>query len=164
MDYKSEIAKLVSQHNFSYQNVYSLLTAPKDIAMGDIALPCFKFAKMLQTSPITLAENLAESLILPPFIKECRAVGGYLNFKYDFDSYAKRILDTVISQSTLYGNSKKGTDKTICIDYSSVNIAKPFHIGHLSTTVIGAALYRLYKALGYTVVGINHLGDWGTQF
>ncbi len=164
MDFKAEIAKLIASDELLYEEVLALLMPPKDISMGDICLPCFKFAKALRMSPVTIAEKLASSLVLPTFISSCTAVAGYLNFKYNTGYFAKTVLDKILLESDLYGASDSGKGKTICIDYSSVNIAKPFHIGHLSTTVIGAALYRLFKTLGYSCVGINHLGDWGTQF
>ncbi len=163
MDYKREIAKLFAPH-LTEEEAYSLLVPPKDIAMGDICLPCFRLAKTMRMSPVAIADKLAAELTLPPFVAEVKSVAGYLNFKFSSHDFASTVLGNVLSQGAVYGKSDLGAGKTVCIDYSSINIAKPFHIGHLSTTVLGAALYRLYKELGYNVVGINHLGDWGTQF
>lgn len=164
MNFKEEIAKAIASETLPYEEILALLIPPKDINMGDICLPCFKFAKTLKMSPVKIAEQLQATVSLPAFVADCQAVSGYLNFSYDTGYVAKIILDKIKLEQSDYGSSNIGENKTICIDYSSVNIAKPFHIGHLSTTVIGAALYRLYKVLGYNVIGINHLGDWGTQF
>ena len=98
------------------------------------------------------------------FLEKAEAVGPFVNFTLNKSAYAKDVLEKVLSAGGFYGSSDIGAGKTVCIDYSSVNIAKPFHIGHLLNTVLGAALYRIYKKVGYHVVGINHLGDWGTQF
>lgn len=163
MDYKQQIAKLLSAY-LPEEEAYSLLVPPKDIAMGDICLPCFRLAKTMRMSPVAIADKLAAELELPPFVAEVKSVAGYLNFKFSSHDFASTVLGKVLEEGVSYGKSNEGAGKTVCIDYSSINIAKPFHIGHLSTTVLGAALYRLYKELGYNVVGINHLGDWGTQF
>ena len=146
--------------------VLSLLTAPKDLAFADVALPCFRFAKALRKSPVQIAEELAAKISsdLPSYLLSCTALNGYLNFKFSREDMAKDTLLRVLKEKEDYGKSDVGKGKTICIDFSSVNIAKPFHIGHLSSTVIGGALSRVFSALGYNVVRINHLGDWGTQF
>ncbi len=166
MDYKLEIAKLIQSCKISCDDVASLLVPPKDITMGDICLPCFRLAKELKCSPVAIAERVAAAISenLPRYLMKCTAVAGYLNFTYNSSVFSAEVLENIISAGASYGHSDIGAGKTVCVDYSSVNIAKPFHIGHLSTTVIGGALCRIYKALGYTVVGINHLGDWGTQF
>ncbi|NCA67259.1 MAG: arginine--tRNA ligase, partial [Clostridia bacterium] len=156
MNFKTEIAKLISSAELPYEEVLSLLMPPKDIAMGDICMPCFKFAKALRLSPVAIAEKIASTLTLPPFVSECTAVAGYLNFKYDNDYFARSVLEKVKDAGSLYGSSEKGSGKTVCIDYSSVNIAKPFHIGHLPSTAIGNSLSRIYNHLGYRAVGINH--------
>ncbi len=132
--------------------------------MGDYALPCFKFSKVLRKSPAMIAEGLKLSYKTDDVIKEVSAVNGYLNFKVNKVGLASAVLNEILDGKEKFGASEVGKGKTVCIDYSSVNIAKPFHIGHLSTTVIGGALYKLFKFLGYNVVGINHLGDYGTQF
>lgn len=164
MDYKKEIAKLITPEGADASETEALITIPRESGNGDFALPCFKFAKALKKSPKLIAEELASSITLPDFIVKAEAVNGYLNFYLDKSFYNREILEKILLENDCYGASGIGRGKTVCIDYSSINIAKPFHIGHLSTTVIGAALYRLYNFLGYTAVGINHLGDWGTQF
>ena len=132
--------------------------------MGDYALPCFKFAKVLRKSPVVIAEELKNTVQTDEVISEVSAVNGYLNFKINKNGFVRATLDKILSQKEKYGASEEGNGKTICLDYSSINIAKPFHIGHLSTTVLGGALYRIFNYLGYKAVGINHLGDYGTQF
>jgi arginyl-tRNA synthetase len=164
MDYKSYIAKNLSIDGVSEQEVYDLIALPPDNSMGDFALPCFKFAKVLRKSPVMIAEELSKSFPIGDVIVKVIAVNGYLNFTVNRSARAKKVLESVLSKGDNYGSSTVGNGKTICIDYSSINVAKPFHIGHLSTTVIGGALYKIYKKLGYNVVGINHLGDYGTQF
>ena len=163
-DVKTTIAKLINIDGVSQEEVKSLLVTPPDPKMGDLSLPCFKFAKALRKSPVIIAQELAESIALPDGVAEVSALNGYLNFRLDKNAEAKKVLSEVMKQGAKYGGSEEGMGKTICIDYSSINIAKPFHIGHLLTTVIGGSLYRIYEKLGYKCVGINHLGDWGTQF
>ena len=164
MDYKSYIAKNLSIDGVLGQEIYDLIALPPDNSMGDFALPCFKFAKVLRKSPQVIAEELSKSFPIGEVIVKVTAVNGYLNFTVNRSARAKKVLASVLSEGDNYGSSTVGKGKTICIDYSSINVAKPFHIGHLSTTVIGGALYKIYKKLGYNVVGINHLGDYGTQF
>ncbi len=164
MDYKKYIAEKIDVQGVSCGEIAEALTIPPNTEMGDYALPCFKFAKILRKSPVTIAEELAETVQPDGVIAEASALNGYLNFKIDKGGLARATLESIEKQGSGYGSSDAGADKTICIDYSSVNIAKPFHIGHLSTTVLGGALYKIYDFLGYNVVGINHLGDYGTQF
>ena len=166
MDYKKSIAQLIKIEGVGEDEIYSMLTFPKDLTMGDYCLPCFRFAGKLKKSPMVIADQLRDEIDLSKntFLSKVESVAGYLNFTLNKVDYAERVISKILSLGSDYGKSNIGQGKTVCIDYSSVNIAKPFHIGHLSTTVIGAALYRIYKALGYNVVGINHLGDWGTQF
>ena len=166
MNHNELIASLIHIDGVSAEEIRALLVPPKDLSFADLALPCFRFAKALRKSPVEIANALAQEISadLPPFLLSCTALNGYLNFKFARDDMAKETLLKVCEQGDDYGKSDLGAGKTICIDYSSVNIAKPFHIGHLSSTVIGGALSRVFKALGYRVIGINHLGDWGTQF
>lgn len=162
---KQEIAKLINVEGVDSVEAASFVVVPQDTTLGDYALPCFRFAKALRKPPVVIAQDLANEMskMAHPF-KKIEAVNGYLNFTLDRNAEAGKILSEVIAKGSAYGSSNEGEGKTICIDYSSINIAKPFHIGHLSTTVIGGALYKMYKKLGYNAVGINHLGDWGTQF
>lgn len=164
MDYKKEIAKLIQIDGVCAEEIEALITIPKEAEKGDYCLPCFRFSKLLKKPPMAIADELASSISADGLIRSVESVAGYLNFKLDKNLYNRQVLEKVLSEGEAFGSSDMGKGKTVCLDYSSINIAKPFHIGHLSTTVIGAALYRLYKFLGYNAVGINHLGDWGTQF
>lgn len=164
MDYKKYIAQRIKADGIEEDEIYSSLTLPPNTDMGDYALPCFKFAKVFRKSPALIAEQLKALYVTDGVITEVSAVNGYLNFKVNRYGLCKSVLSEIEKKGEAFGSSDIGAGKTVCIDYSSVNIAKPFHIGHLSTTVIGGALYKLYKFLGYGVVGINHLGDYGTQF
>ncbi len=164
MDYKTYIAAHLPDLGLPSEEIAAAIAVPPDSSLGDYALPCFKFAKLLRKSPALIAEELASSYETDAVIGEVAAAGGYLNFKVNRKRLAEETLARVGKEGARYGSSDMGRGKTICIDYSSVNIAKPFHIGHLSTTALGSALYRIFGFLGYHVVGINHLGDYGTQF
>ncbi len=143
-------------------DVSSLFSTPADSSMGDIALPCFKMAGALKTSPVNIAVELAELFPADGTIAKVEAVKGYLNFFIDKNYYKDALCLILFNKD--FGRSNIGEGKTVCIDFSSPNIAKRFHVGHLGTTVIGNSLKRLHQFCGYDVVGINHLGDWGTQF
>ncbi len=143
--------------------VLELLEYPTDTSMGDIALPCFKLSKILRRSPIQIAAALAEAFSSDGSIK-AEAVNGYLNFRIDSTALANEVLGEVFAKGEKYGSPENGEGKTVVLDYSSPNVAKPFHIGHLGTTVIGHSLKKLHEFAGYKCIGINHLGDWGTQF
>ena len=164
MDYRQYIAGKINVEGVSNEEIASLLAVPPDSAMGDFALPCFRFAKALRKSPVLIAETLAKEIAPDGVIAEVSALNGYLNFKVNKEGLAADVLARIAREGRQYGASDEGAGKTVCIDYSSVNIAKPFHIRHLSTTVLGGALYRIFNFLGYKAVGINHLGDYGTQF
>ncbi len=164
MNYKNYISKKINIDGITAEEIESFIILPPDTSMGDFALPCFKFAKALRKSPIMIAEELQNSFETDSVITKVLAVNGYLNFTVNRTIFASEVLDSILSLGEDYGKSEMGKGKTVVIDYSSINIAKPFHIGHLSTTVIGGALYRIFKFLGYNVVGVNHLGDYGTQF
>ncbi len=140
-----------------------LLEVPPEPKLGDYAFPCFRFAKTLRMAPPKIAQALAEAFDAPE-TASVQAVNGYLNFFLNRVNFARDALESVLAAGEKYGATRQGEGKTICLDYSSINIAKRFHIGHLSTTMIGHSLKRIYKFLGYTAVGVNHLGDWGTQF
>ena len=164
MDYRKHIAEKLSSCGIDKEEIEAAIAVPPDNKMGDYALPCFKFAKVMRKSPVAIAEELKNMFTADDAISEVEAVNGYLNFRVNRTALVKETLEKIAEQGAAFGSSDMGNGKTICIDYSSVNIAKPFHIGHLSTTVIGGALYRIFKFLGYNTVGINHLGDYGTQF
>ena len=145
-------------------DVSGLLVYSQDLKNGDCCLPCFKLSKVMHSAPQAIADNLKYAMTdLPEFIDRVESVNGYLNFFFDRAALSRSVLDYTLSRGEKFAPFASN-GKTICIDYSSVNIAKPFHIGHLLTTVIGGSLYRIFKFLGYNTVGINHLGDWGTQF
>ena len=164
MDYKKYIAERLHAEGVSAEELAALIVCPPDPAMGDYALPCFKLAKTLRKSPAAIAESLCADFTADEVIGKAEAVNGYLNFTVNRAGMVGDILKKVLSEGARYGASDMGGGRVVCIDYSSVNIAKRFHIGHLSTTVLGAAIYRIMNFLGYKAVGINHLGDYGTQF
>lgn len=164
MDYKKYIAQRIKAEGISEDEVCSSIVLPPNSDMGDYALPCFKFAKVLRKSPAIIAQDIAANYPSDGVIERAEAVNGYVNFTVNKSALARETIDEVLAKGEKYGSSVEGAGRTICIDYSSVNIAKPFHIGHLSTTAIGGALYKIFNFLGYKAVGINHLGDYGTQF
>ncbi len=164
MDYRAYIAARIQAGGLSREEIAEAITVPPDPSLGDYALPCFKFAKALRKSPAAIAEELAAQYPADSVIESVAALNGYLNFRVNRAGLAEETLLSIEKQGSEYGSSDMGGGKVVCIDYSSVNIAKPFHIGHLSTTVLGGSLYRIFNFLGYRAVGINHLGDYGTQF
>ena len=173
MDMKSRIAALIETGlNAAWPNIENLpgreeiagfLEIPPEREMGDYAFPCFRLAKALKAAPPMIASRL-QAAIDAPNVARLNCVGGYLNFFLNRENFAKETLQAVLDAGEKWGATNEGAGKTICLDYSSINIAKRFHIGHLSTTMIGHSLKRIFDFLGYTTVGINHLGDWGTQF
>lgn len=164
MDYRSYIAEKLKIDGLTVEEKAEAVVVPPDLSMGDYALPCFRFAKVMRKSPVAIAEELKAAFLTDDVITSVEAVNGYLNFRVNKAGLAAETLGRIFSEREKYGSSDIGKGKTVCIDYSSINIAKPFHIGHLSTTVLGGALYRIFGFLGYNAVGINHLGDYGTQF
>jgi arginyl-tRNA synthetase len=140
------------------------IEVPPSVQLGDYAFPCFPLARTLRKAPQAIAAELAAGFQPTSRVREARATGPYVNFFVDRAAYSHAGLTTILEQGSGYGRSAEGHGKTVVIDYSSPNIAKPFGMGHLRTTVIGNALYRIYDHLGYRVIRINHLGDWGTQF
>ena len=169
MDFKGYIADKINEameivFGQTMEGVAGFLETPPNPEMGDFAFPCFKLSKTLRMGPPVIAGKLQSALASDEIIDHVECVGGYLNFFLHKTGYAQSIVEKVLEQKKKYGSSDEGQGRVICIDYSSINIAKRFHIGHLSTTMIGNALYKIYEHLGYKCVGINHLGDWGTQF
>ena len=162
---KNQIVNLLSQNIevLTSEEISQLIEIPPKPEMGDFAFPCFRLAKSYHKAPPMIVQDLKESIGDQTFLSEIKVVGGYLNFYVDKAQYAQQIIDKY-NNATDYGCSDQGKDKTICIDYSSPNVAKNFHVGHLRTTIIGNSLYKIFSKLGYKVVRINHLGDWGTQF
>lgn len=162
-DYKSIIANKINAP-LEKAEIVSLIAETADDGFGDYAFPCFKLAKVMRMSPVAIAQKLAGETVLDDDVVKVEAVNGYLNFFVNRRNFINDAVYDVLSKGEGYGDDVIGNGKTICIDYSSVNICKSFHIGHLSTTAIGSSLYKIFTALGYKVVGINHLGDYGTQF
>jgi len=161
--FSERIAQLTDMRQ---EEILPLLTTPPNPEMGDAALPCFPFSKTMRKAPLAIAAELAGAFGQVEGIARVEAVGGYLNAVADPAWVAGRVMTALagaIGAGTLAQGSE-GKGQVICLDYSSINIAKRFHIGHLSSTILGAALNRVYKARGYATVSINHLGDWGTQF
>jgi arginyl-tRNA synthetase len=140
------------------------IEVPPSVELGDYAFPCFPLARSLRKAPQAIATELATAFQPTALIKEARAAGPYVNFFVDRVAYTRAGLGAILEQGSGYGKSTEGVGKTVVVDYSSPNIAKPFGVGHLRSTVIGNALYRIHDHLGYRVMRINHLGDWGTQF
>lgn len=165
LDFKKEIAiKLAEATKIEIQEIQKNIEKPKDDKNGDYAFPCFFLAKELKKAPQEIAKELKEKIKIDTnIIEEIKIVGPYLNFYINKEAIVKEVLEEM-AKNEEYGKSNIGEGKNIVVDYSSPNIAKPFHIGHLRSTVIGGSLYNIYKYLGYNTIGINHLGDYGTQF
>ncbi|MGI6664835.1 MAG: arginine--tRNA ligase [Christensenellaceae bacterium] len=166
MNYKKELALLLEKRvSLPATEIEEMLEVPPELEMGDFALPCFKLAKVMRKAPPMIASELAASFdLLPDYMDRIEVAGGYLNFFLNRKNYAAEILGEVLLEKERYGASDMGQGRNVVLDYSSINIAKPFHIGHLSTTAIGNSLYKIFEFLGFNSVGINYLGDWGTQF
>jgi len=166
INFKEEIAKQISKiTNIEWQELANYLEVPPDTKLGDYAFPCFKLARTLKKAPPLIATEIKENIkIENTVIEKIEVVGGYLNIFINKKVLVENVLKEIDEKKAQYGYSKIGEGKTAVIEYSSPNVAKPFHIGHLRTTVIGGALYKIYGALGYNTVGINYLGDWGLQF
>lgn len=165
IDFKRKLSEELHPHiDLNQEEILTAVEIPKNSEMGDFAFPCFRLAKTFRKAPNVIAQELAEKIQLSKAFSKVEVVGGYLNFFVNRNYFAMEILKTVYEEKDQYGGDKGGEGKVICIDYSAPNVAKPFHVGHLRSTVIGNSLYRIYEFLGYKCVGINHLGDWGTQF
>ena len=169
MDFRNLIAAAVaaalpSPAQLPAEEIAGMLETPPNPKLGDFAFPCFKLAKALRKAPPLIAADLAAAVKLPEGVEKAVTAGAYVNFTLDRAAQARAVLERIDREGSRYGGSDIGAGRNVCIDYSSVNIAKPLHIGHLPSTVIGNALYRIYNHMGYHSVGINHLGDWGTQF
>ena len=165
IDFKQIIAKAIAEVvNIDEKELESYIEIPKDANNGDYAFPCFRLAKELRKAPPMIANDIKEKIqIDETIVEKVEVVGGYLNFYIHQEEMVEEVLKEIDAQEE-YGKSEFGKGKNIVIDYSAPNIAKPFHIGHLRSTVIGGALYNIYQYLGYHTIGINHLGDYGTQF
>jgi arginyl-tRNA synthetase len=164
MDYKKIIANKIGENiEVDVDTIEKLIEIPPKPEMGDYAFPCFTLAKTLRKAPNQIAEEVAGKINKEGFEK-VESLGPYLNFYVDKAVFSKNALEKIFSEKEQYGASKVGEGKNITIDFSSPNIAKPFHVGHLGTTAIGNSLYKILSFEGYNCIGINHLGDWGTQF
>ena len=164
MDYKKKIAELIKEHvDLDLDKIEGLIEGPPRPEMGDYAFPCFQLAKVMRKAPNMISGELAENINKDGFEK-VEQLGPYVNFFVDKGVFSKNTIEKVLEEGDNYGASNIGEGKNVCVEYSSPNIAKPFHVGHLFTTAIGNALYKMYKKEGYNAIGINHLGDWGTQF
>ncbi len=163
---KDKLAELLSGmiDGLETSDIREMIEIPPDSSMGDFAFPCFRLAKTMRKAPQMIAADLAEKLAGNEAFSKVENVNAYVNFFMNKAEVAGAAVDAVIKAGAAYGRSDQGNGKTVCIDYSSPNIAKPFHIGHIRSTVIGNSLYKIFDSLGYNVVRINHLGDYGTQF
>ena len=161
---KENLVQLLSKYiqTLEKEEIDKLLEVPKKVEMGDYAFPCFRLAKEYKKAPQMIANEIAEQIGEVDFLSKVEVQGGYINFFVDKNLFAKKIVEQVSAKD--FGSSHMGDGQTICMDYSSPNVAKNFHVGHLRTTIIGNSLYKIFSKLGYHVERINHLGDWGTQF
>lgn len=162
---KKEIAQLLSKHvPLDVETIEGIVEIPQDQNMGDYAFPCFRLAKALHKAPQMIAADLAGAIASETMFSKVEQVNAYVNMFLSKAEFAKSVLEAVREEGDDYGRSDIGGGKKVIVEYSSPNIAKPFHIGHIRSTVIGNSLYKIYDFLGYDVVRINHLGDYGTQF
>ncbi|MDD6214652.1 MAG: arginine--tRNA ligase [Firmicutes bacterium] len=165
MDYREyTINKIAEAAGLEKSIITATIEIPPEQKLGDLAFPCFVLAKVLRKAPPVIAKELAEKFSADEHIAKAEAVGGYLNFFYNREDFTKNVINEVNTKKGDFGKSDIGSGKTVLVEFSSPNIAKPFHIGHLFSTAVGNSLERIYRQLGYDTVKINHLGDWGTQF
>lgn len=165
IDFKQEIAKILNDkiESLTEEDILAQIEIPPSYEMGDYAFPVFSLAKIFRKNPNMIAEEMASS-IDSKYFEKVESKGAYINFFTNKEALSKTVIEEILKEKENYGKSKMGKDKTIIVEYSSPNIAKPFHIGHIRTTIIGDSLKKIHKFLGYNVVSINHLGDYGTQF
>ena len=161
---KQKVVQYISSYitELEQPEIEKLLEIPPKPEMGDFAFPCFRLAKVYRKAPQMIAEELKNKMETADFLSSVENAGGYLNFYVNKEQFAKQMI--LAASEDNFGSSKEGEGKTICIDYSSPNVAKNFHVGHLRTTIIGNSIYKIFSKMGYHVERINHLGDWGTQF
>ena len=165
-DQKEIIAKKLEglDIGLSYDKIYDLIEIPPQDDMGDYSFPCFSLAKIKRQNPAQIASDLKEEIGELETFEKVETLNAYVNFYSDKAFIQNQVLNEVLKEKENYGKKQIGTGKTVTIDFSAPNIAKPFHIGHIRSTVIGDAIRNIYQALGYNTVGINYLGDYGTQF
>jgi arginyl-tRNA synthetase len=166
IDYKENIAEILSPHieGLDSGELRNMIEVPTDDKMGDYAFPCFRLAKILRKAPPVIAKELAAALQGESIFASVEPVNAYVNMFISREAFAESLVSDVIKEGDMFGHSDIGAGKRVIVEYSSPNIAKPFHIGHIRSTVIGNSIYKLYDCLGYDTVRINHLGDYGTQF
>lgn len=166
IDFKKKIAQEINDPAFGLtdEEVAGLIEIPGDTSHGDFAFPCFRLAKVLRKAPPLIAKDVAERISGSSLFQKVEPVNAYVNMFLNKELVAAEVVSGVLAQGKDYGRSDIGNGRTVIVEYSSPNIAKPFHIGHIRSTVIGNAIYKLYDEMGYNVVRINHLGDYGTQF
>lgn len=165
MDFKIEVAKKISKMvDMDIEKVLSLIEIPPQSSMGDYAFPCFQLAKSLRKAPNMIASELALKVGSDNIIEKTEQMGGYLNFFVNKTEYIKNVVNEVLLKGENYAKSDLGAGENLLVEFSSPNIAKPFHIGHMCTTIIGGSLEKIYNHLGYNVTRLNHIGDYGTQF
>lgn len=166
INYKQKIAEILQPHmgEMTVEDVLDLIETPQDSKMGDYALPCFKLARVMRKAPPMIAKGIAEAVADEPMFARVEQVNAYVNMFLDREVFAGEVVSEVIDKGTDYGRSDLGGGRKVIVEYSSPNIAKPFHIGHIRSTVIGNSINNIYDFLGYDTVRINHLGDYGTQF
>ena len=166
INYVDRIADLIAPQveGLEKEEIRSMIETPADSKMGDYAFPCFKLAKILRKAPPMIAKGIAEAIGDDAMFEKVEQVNAYVNMFLKKDAFAKEVVSEVVAAGDDYGKCSLGEGKTVIVEYSSPNIAKPFHIGHIRSTVIGASIAKIYDNLGFKVVRINHLGDYGTQF
>lgn len=166
IDFKKQIARELNDPTFGLtdEDVEGMIEIPADTSHGDYAFPCFKLARTMRKAPPLIAADVAERIAGSPFFEKVEQVNAYVNMFLSREQVAGQVVSEVLKEKDDFGRSDVGHGKTVIVEYSSPNIAKPFHIGHIRSTVIGNAIYKLYDETGYNVVRINHLGDYGTQF
>ncbi len=163
---KEEIAKLISEQvaDLSFDEIKNMIETPQDSKMGDYAFPCFRLAKVLRKAPPLIAKGIAEAIADNDIFEKVEQVNAYVNMFISKEEFVEEVIEEVMEQGDEYGRSDVGGGKPVIVEFSSPNIAKPFHIGHIRSTVIGNSINLLWDAMGYKVTRINHLGDYGTQF
>ncbi|MDD6881256.1 MAG: arginine--tRNA ligase [Firmicutes bacterium] len=166
VNFKEEIAKIIAEHveGLELSEIMSMVEVPQDSKMGDYAFPCFKLAKTLRKAPPLIAAGIAEGIKENAIFEKVEAVNAYVNMFISKEAFVEDVVKEVLKENDDYGKSNVGQGRPVIVEFSSPNIAKPFHIGHIRSTVIGNSINKIYSAMGYDVTRINHLGDYGTQF
>ncbi|MBQ8562992.1 MAG: arginine--tRNA ligase, partial [Firmicutes bacterium] len=166
VNFKLEISKLIAEQapDLTLEEIQSMIEVPQDAKMGDYAFPCFKLAKTLRKAPPLIAKGIAEAISGNAMFEKVEQVNAYVNMFISREEFVGDVVGAVLAEGEDFGKTNLGQGANVVVDFSSPNIAKPFHIGHIRSTVIGNAICKIYRALGYNVIGVNHLGDYGTQF